>query len=145
MKRLASISEASSKFGSQAIVAAIDSRSYNDNHKVYIKGGREETELQTIPWCKKVEELGAGEILLTSMNNDGTKEGFDVKLLGYLSEILSIPIIASGGAGSKEHFYEAFSKANVDACLAASLFHYNELEISELKNYLHKKQIEIRI
>lgn len=139
------ISEASKSFGSQAIVAAVDSRTIGKMHKVYIKGGTEETELETILWCRKVEELGAGEILLTSMNKDGTKSGYDIELLQYLSNELTIPIIASGGAGTKEHFLEAFEKANVDACLAASLFHYKELEISDLKNYLFQNNINVRI
>ncbi len=139
------ISEASKNFGSQAIVAAIDSRTTDNNHKVFIKGGTEETELETITWCKKVEELGAGEILLTSMNKDGTKSGYDIELLKILSEELTIPVIASGGAGKKEHFLEAFTKANVDACLAASLFHYKELEISDLKNYLYQNKINVRL
>ena len=138
------ISNASKSFGSQAIVAAVDSKTTGNLHKVYIKGGTEETELETISWCKKVEELGAGEILLTSMNKDGTKSGYDIELLQYLSNELTIPIIASGGAGKKEHFLEAFTKANVDACLAASLFHYNELEISDLKNYLFHNKINVR-
>jgi len=138
------ISNASKSFGSQAIVAAVDSKATGSLHKVYIKGGTEETELETISWCKKVEELGAGEILLTSMNRDGTKSGYDIELLQYLSNELTIPIIASGGAGKKEHFLEAFTKANVDACLAASLFHYNELEISDLKNYLFHNKINVR-
>ena len=139
------ISEASKCFGSQAIVAAIDSRTTGDLHKVFVKGGTEETELETIPWCRRAEELGAGEILLTSMNKDGTKSGYDIPLLAYLSSELTIPIIASGGAGTKEHFLEAFSETNVDACLAASLFHYKELGIGELKQYLKNNNIEIRI
>lgn len=138
------ISEASKNFGCQAIVAAIDSKTEGHNHKVYIKGGTEETDLETISWCRRVEELGAGEILLTSMNKDGTKSGYDLSLLGYLSKELTIPIIASGGAGNKEHFLEAFIEAGVDACLAASLFHYKELEISDLKHYLFDNKIEIR-
>jgi len=101
------ISAAARNFGSQAIVAAIDSRTTGENHKVFVKGGTEETELETIPWCRRVEELGAGEILLTSMNKDGTKSGYDVDLLGYLSKELTIPIIASGGAGNMQHFLEA--------------------------------------
>jgi cyclase len=105
------ISEASKNFGCQAIVAAIDSKTVGENHKVYIKGGTEETDLETIPWCRRVEELGAGEILLTSMNKDGTKSGYDISLLSYLSKELTIPIIASGGAGNKEHFLEAFIEA----------------------------------
>jgi len=139
------ISEASRSFGSQAIVAAVDSKTTGDSHKVFVKGGTEETELETIPWCRKVEGLGAGEILLTSMNKDGTKSGYDVSLLKFLSNELTIPIIASGGAGSMEHFLEAFTQTNVDACLAASLFHYKELAIGDLKNYLKENKIEIRI
>jgi len=139
------ISEASKSFGSQAIVVAIDSRTTGSLHKVFVRGGRDETELETIPWCKKVEKLGAGEILLTSMNKDGTKLGYDIGLLKILSKDLTIPIIASGGAGTKEHFLEAFTKANVDACLAASLFHYKELEIVDLKRYLRKNKINMRL
>ena len=136
------ISNASKSFGSQAIVVAIDSKTTGDLHKVYVKGGTEETELETIPWSKKVEELGAGEILLTSMNKDGTKSGYDLNLLKYLSEEITIPIIASGGAGTKEHFYEGFNYSHVDACLAPSMFHYKELGILELKNLLKEKQID---
>jgi imidazole glycerol-phosphate synthase subunit HisF len=139
------ISEASKCFGSQAIVAAIDSRTTGTQHKVFVKGGTQESELETIPWCRKVEVLGAGEILLTSMNKDGTKSGYDIELLRFLSNELTIPIIASGGAGTKEHFLDAFENANVDACLAASLFHYKELEISELKKYLNDKKINVRL
>lgn len=139
------ITEASEAFGSQAIVAAIDSRTTGNSHKIFVKGGTEETDLETIPWCRKVEELGAGEILLTSMNKDGTKSGYDIELLKYLSGELTIPIIASGGAGKVEHFLDAFENAKVDACLAASLFHYKELEISELKKYLNDNQINVRL
>ena len=139
------IAEASKYFGSQAIVVAIDSRTTKNLHKVFVKGGTEETDLQTISWCKKVQELGAGEILLTSMNKDGTKSGYDIELLKILSNELTIPVIASGGAGTKEHFLEAFEKANVDACLAASLFHYKELEIFELKKYLQTNNINVRL
>jgi cyclase len=139
------ISEASKYFGSQAIVVAIDSRTTKNLHKVFVKGGTEETDLQTISWCKKVQELGAGEILLTSMNKDGTKSGYDIELLKILSNELTIPVIASGGAGTKKHFLEAFEKANVDACLAASLFHYKELEIFELKKYLQTNNINVRL
>lgn len=139
------ISAAARNFGSQAIVAAIDSRTTTSNQKVFIKGGTEETNLETILWCKKVEELGAGEILLTSMNKDGTKSGYDIDLLKCLSDELSIPIIASGGAGTKQHFLDAFNRANVDACLAASLFHYEEMKIKDLKNYLHKNNVNVRL
>jgi len=132
-------------FGSQAIVAAIDTKRYNNKHTVYVKGGTVPTDLETTEWCKKVEELGAGEILLTSMDADGTKSGYDIELLQYLSANLTIPIIASGGAGSMKHFLEAFEKTNVDACLAASVFHNGEIKIKELKKYLAKNNINVRI
>ena len=128
------ITEASRQFGSQAIVAAIDIKFNGSEYKVYVKGGREETELVGLDWCKKAADFGAGEILLTSMDKDGTKEGYDIKFLSELTSLVTIPVIASGGAGSKEHFLEAFEDANVDACLAASLFHFNILPIKDLKN-----------
>jgi len=139
------ISEASKQFGSQAVVAAIDIKDINGVHKVFIKGGREETKLIGLDWCKEVVDLGAGEILLTSMDKDGTKEGFDLEFLKKLTDSVSVPVIASGGAGNKEHFLKAFSIANVDACLAASLFHYKELEIKELKEYLKNNNVEVRV
>jgi cyclase len=139
------ITDASKQFGSQAVVAAIDIKYVNDNYKVFVKGGTEETELQGLPWCKQAEEMGAGEILLTSMNHDGTKNGFDLKFLSMLTKTVNIPVIASGGAGTKDHFVDAFLNANVDACLAASLFHYGELKIGDLKNYLKQHNIHVRI
>jgi len=139
------ITEASKQFGNQAVVAAIDVKNVNQIKKVFIKGGKEETELVGLNWCKNVNELGAGEILLTSMDHDGTRNGFDIEFLKQVYENVSIPIIASGGAGTKEHFYEAFSQANVDACLAAGIFHFNEIKISELKKYLFEKNIMVRI
>ncbi len=139
------INEASIRFGSQAIVAAIDVKKSNNVYKVFIKGGREETELEGFAWCREVYQRGAGEILLTSMDKDGTKSGYDLDFLKKLTELVSIPVIASGGAGMKEHFSDAFLKANVDACLAASLFHYNELAINELKKYLQSNEIEVRL
>ena len=138
------ISESAKQFGSQATVAAIDVKKINSTYKVFIKGGREETELEGISWCKKAVELGAGEILLTSMDKDGTKQGYDLEFLSNLTSEVSVPVIASGGAGNKEDFYDAFSKANVDACLAASLFHFNILPIKELKKYLSEKNIVVR-
>lgn len=138
------ISEASKQFGSQAVVAAIDIKKVNGQHKVFIKGGRDETELIGLEWCKEVVELGAGEILLTSMDKDGTKEGFDIEFLTELTAVVSVPVIASGGAGTKEHFLDAFKTAKVDACLAASLFHYKELEIKDLKEYLKVNGVNIR-
>lgn len=139
------INDASRQFGSQAIVAAIDIKKIDDVYKVFIKGGREETELEGYAWCKEVYERGAGEILLTSMDKDGTKSGYDLEFLSKLTKMVSIPVIASGGAGTKEHFLEAFNNAEVDACLAASLFHYQELEISKLKMYLHENRILVRV
>jgi len=140
------ISEASKQFGSQAVVAAIDvKRNPQGIHKVYIKGGREETDLEAYSWCAKTVELGAGEILLTSMDKDGTKEGYDLELLAGIVKLVSVPVIASGGAGIKEHFLDAFIKADVEACLAASLFHYGILNIMDLKHYLKENKINIRI
>jgi len=139
------IEEASKKFGSQAIVAAIDVKSINGTKKVFVKGGKEETDLNGFDWCKRVCELGAGEILLTSMDNDGTKNGFDIEFLKVIVSSVNIPVIASGGAGTKKHFYDAFNYAKVDACLAASLFHYNEINILELKKYLSENKISVRL
>jgi cyclase len=139
------IIQASNHFGSQAVVAAIDVKFISGNYKVFIKGGKEETALEGFDWCKKVTELGAGEILLTSMDRDGTKEGYDVEFLKKLSSLVSVPVVASGGAGSKEDFLQAFKEANVDACLAASLFHFNILPIKELKEYLHKSGVNVRL
>lgn len=139
------ISEVSKHFGSQAIVAAIDVKKTDDRYIVYINGGKIKTDLDGLEWCKKVEQLGAGEILLTSMDSDGTKNGYNIEFLQPLSNAVNIPIIASGGAGTLYHFYEAFTKTNVDACLAASLFHFNELNINELKKYLLTKNINVRL
>jgi cyclase len=139
------ITLASRQFGSQAVVAAIDIKSINNTYNVFIKGGTEATALEGFAWCKKVEDLGAGEILLTSMDKDGTKSGFDIPFLSLLTKLVNIPVIASGGAGTKEHFLEAFLNSNVDACLAASLFHFGELKIKDLKNYLSQNKIHIRI
>lgn len=137
---------AARQFGSQAIVAAVDvKKTENGAYKVFIKGGRDETEHEGFEWCKRLEDLGAGEFLLTSMDRDGTKEGYDLYFLKRLSELVSVPVIASGGAGSKEHFLEAFAETNVDACLAASLFHYSILDIAELKGYLDHNDIDVRI
>jgi imidazole glycerol-phosphate synthase subunit HisF len=138
------IYEAAKRFGSQAVVAAIDVKKLNGNYSVFIKGGKEKTNLEGLDWCNKVCELGAGEILLTSMDKDGTKNGYDLDFLKILNTKISIPVIASGGAGNAEHFYEAFT-AGSDACLAASLFHYKELKITDLKIYLSQKGIPVRI
>ena len=139
------ITNASKQFGSQAVVAAIDIKYTGSRYKVYIKGGREETDLDGMEWCIRTTELGAGEILLTSMDKDGTKEGYDVEFLKELSGKVTVPVIASGGAGTKEHFLNAFKFAQADACLAASLFHFNILPIRELKEYLNENGIVVRL
>ncbi len=139
------ITESARQFGSQATVAAIDVKLIVNEYKVFIKGGREDTGLIGMDWCREAVERGAGEILLTSMDRDGTKEGYDLKFLKELTLNVTVPVIASGGAGKKEDFLDAFKQANVDACLAASLFHFNILPIKELKNYLKQNNINVRI
>lgn len=141
------ISEAADKFGSQCVVVAIDAKKRADGSgwDVYRAGGRVNTGLDAVTWAKEAYRLGAGEILLTSMDCDGTKAGYDLELTKAITDSVSIPVIASGGAGTKEHFFDAFDKANADAVLAASLFHYKELEIIELKKYLAQKGISVRL
>ena len=140
------ISEAAYKFGSQCVVAAIDAkRKENGGWEVYVNGGRTPVGLDAIEWAKKCEELGAGEILLTSMDEDGQKKGYDIALTKAVSESVNIPVIASGGAGALEHFYDAFTEGKADAVLAASLFHFGEIPIPELKKYLNEKGISVRI
>lgn len=140
------ISEAAYKFGNQCVVVAIDAKRRADGSgfNIYKHGGRIDTGIDAVEWAVKANKLGAGEILLTSMDCDGTKAGFDIELTKAVSEAVSIPVIASGGAGSKEHFYDALTKGAADAALAASLFHYKELEISDLKDYLADKGISVR-
>lgn len=138
------ISEIANEFGSQCVVLAIDTKFNGDVWKVFVKGGREETELKTVEWAKKAEQLGAGEILLTSMNNDGTKAGFALDITNEVSKAINIPVIASGGAGAKEHFTDVFTKTEASAGLAASIFHFGEIPIPELKSYLKKQNIAIR-
>lgn len=141
------ISEAAEKFGSQCVVVAIDAKRRADGTgwNIYKNGGRVDTGLDAIEWAIKVEELGAGEILLTSMDCDGTKAGYDLELTRKVSESVSIPVIASGGAGTLEHFYEAFTDGKADAALAASLFHFKELEVKEVKQYLREKGVSVRL
>lgn len=141
------ISEAADKFGSQCVVVAIDAKRRDDGSgwDVYRAGGRVNTGLDAVEWAIMANKLGAGEILLTSMDCDGTKAGYDLELTKMIADNVSIPVIASGGAGTMEHFHEAFSKANADAVLAASLFHYKELEIKDLKKYLMDKGISVRM
>lgn len=139
------ISEAAEIFGSQCVVVAIDAKRRPDGGwNIYKHGGRLDVGIDAVEWAKKVEALGAGEILLTSMDGDGTKAGYDVELTHAVAEAVSIPVIASGGAGNLEHFYEAFEKGKADAALAASLFHFKELEIKEVKDYLAQKGISVR-
>lgn len=141
------ISEAADKFGSQCVVVAIDAKRRSDGSgwNIYKNGGRIDTGLDAVEWAERVNNLGAGEILLTSMDCDGTKAGYDIELTRQIAEIVSIPVIASGGAGTKEHFYEALTDGKADAALAASLFHYKELEISDLKRYLSDRGVSIRL
>lgn len=139
------IAEAAEKFGSQCVVVAIDARRRDDGGwNIYKHGGRLDTGIDAVWWAKKVEALGAGEILLTSMDCDGTKAGYDLELTQTVADAVNIPVIASGGAGTLEHFYEAFTKGKADAVLAASLFHYKELEIGQVKDYLAEKGISVR-
>lgn len=140
------IIDAADKFGSQCVVVAIDARRRADGSgwNVYKNGGRIDTGLDAIEWAVKANELGAGEILLTSMDCDGTKDGYDIELTRLIADNVSVPVIASGGAGTKEHFYEALTEGKADAALAASLFHYKELEIMDLKNYLADKGVSVR-
>lgn len=141
------ISEAADKFGSQCVVVAIDAKRRLDSSgwNVYKNGGRVDVGFDAIEWAVRAEKLGAGEILLTSMDCDGTKAGYDIELTRAISEAVSIPVIASGGAGNKEHFYDALTKGKADAALAASLFHYKELEITDLKEYLQSKDVPVRL
>ncbi len=140
------ISSAADKFGSQCVVVAIDARRRQDGSgwSVFKNGGRIDTGLDAVEWAIRADRMGAGEILLTSMDCDGTKAGYDIELTRTIAEQVSIPVIASGGAGTKEHFYEAFADGHADAALAASLFHYKELEIAELKDYLAKRGVSVR-
>jgi cyclase len=138
------ITEIANEFGSQCTVVAIDTKYVAEEWMVFIKGGREETELRTIDWASRVRDLGAGEILLTSMNNDGTKNGFALDITSQVSEQVDIPVIASGGAGSREDFERLFNTTKATAGLAASIFHYDEIPIPQLKNYLRTKNIPIR-
>ena len=154
------VKEAAEIFGSQCIVVAIDCKRNFDIEKgefivelengekawyeVYIYGGRKATGIDAVAWAKKVEELGAGEILLTSMDRDGTKDGYDIPITRKISEEVNIPVIASGGAGKLEHFYEGFVNGKADACLAASIFHYREISIQEVKRYLRDRGVKVR-
>jgi cyclase len=139
------INQASGKFGSQCIVVAIDAKKENDSWKVYINGGRTPTELDAIEWAKEATDRGCGEILLTSMDCDGTKDGFDIPLTKAIVEAVNVPVIASGGAGKLEHFYEVFSRADASAGLAASIFHYQEYSLKQVKEYLKERGVPVRL
>lgn len=141
------ISDAAEKFGSQCVVVAIDAKRRQDGSgwNIYKNGGRVDMGMDAVEWAVKAEKLGAGEILLTSMDGDGTKEGYDLELTKAVADAVSIPVIASGGAGKLEHFYEALEDAGAEAVLAASLFHYKELEIRQVKEYLHEKGVSVRL
>lgn len=139
------IKELANQFGSQCVVLAIDTKFENDTWFVYLNGGRVKTELKTIDWAKQAVALGAGEILLTSMNNDGTKDGFAINITKQITEAVNVPVIASGGAGTKQHFKDVFEFGKADGALAASVFHYKEIAIPELKAYLKLNNIEVRL
>lgn len=141
------VADAAAKFGSQCVVVAIDAKKRADGSgwNIYKNGGRIDMEIDAVAWAKKVEELGAGEILLTSMDCDGTRAGYDIELTRAIAESVSIPVIASGGAGRLEHFYDALTRGKADAALAASLFHFKELEIRQVKEYLRSRQVPVRL
>ena len=139
------IKDLANQFGSQCVVLAIDTKFEDNDWYVYLNGGRVKTDLKTMDWAKEGVALGAGEILLTSMNNDGTKDGFAIDITKQISEAVNVPVIASGGAGTMQHFKEIFENGKADAALAASVFHYKEIAIPELKRFLKSNQIEIRL
>ncbi|MBE7653504.1 imidazole glycerol phosphate synthase subunit HisF [Tenacibaculum finnmarkense] len=138
------ITDLKNRFGSQFVVVAIDTKHVNDTWKVFTKGGTHQTELETVAWAKEAEKLGAGEILLTSMNNDGTKAGFALDITNSVSKAVNIPVIASGGAGKEVHFKDVFTKTEASAGLAASIFHFAEIPIPKLKKYLKEQNIAVR-
>lgn len=147
IKRPELIREAAEKFGSQCVVVAIDAkrRESDDGWNIYLNGGRVDTGIDALQWAKQAESLGAGEILLTSMDCDGTKAGFDIELTRTIADAVNIPVIASGGAGTLDHFVEAVKNGHADAVLAASLFHFRELEIKEVKQYMRDNGIDVRL
>ncbi len=139
------IDDLAKQFGSQFVVVAVDAKQVNGEWIVFLSGGRVQTEVRLLDWVKECQERGAGEILFTSMNHDGTKAGFANQALAQVSGALSIPVIASGGAGTMEHFYDTFTEGKADAGLAASIFHFREIEIADLKKYLHQRGIPVRL
>ena len=141
------IADAADKFGSQCVVVAIDAKRREDGSgwNIYKNGGRVDMGIDAIEWAMQAHKLGAGEFLVTSMDKDGTKDGYDLELTRQIAEVVSVPVIASGGAGTKEHFYDALTEGKADAALAASLFHYKELEINEVKDYLRGRGVSVRL
>ena len=139
------VSQSSSRFGSQAIVVAIDAKKIDDHYEVFTHGGRNATGINAIEWAKKMADFGAGELLITSMDRDGTKKGFDNNLMRSISDVVDIPIIASGGAGSLKHLVDGIKEGEADAVLAASIFHYGEYSIKEAKKYMYEHGIEMRL
>jgi len=144
IKRPEFINEGAKRFGAQCIVVAIDVKRTGNQYNVYLNGGRVDTGINAVEWAKEVVDRGAGEILLTSMDADGTKAGFEIPITKQISELVNVPIIASGGAGTMEHFKEVFNEG-ADAGLAASIFHYKEIDIMDLKRYLHDENIPVRL
>jgi len=144
IKRPELIDEGAKRFGSQCVVVAIDVKKQGDRYNVFLNGGRVDTGIDAIEWAKEVVDRGAGEILLTSMDADGTKQGFELNITKQISNMVNVPVIASGGAGNMQHFKDVF-EIGADAALAASIFHYKEVDIMELKNYLHQEKIAVRV
>jgi cyclase len=139
------VREAADRFGSQCIVLAIDAKAKDSSWEVFIHGGRTPTGLDVLGWAKEMEELGAGEFILTSMDRDGTKEGYDLRLIRAISDLVNIPVIASGGVGTLEHLYEGLTDGRADAVLAASIFHYNEFTVEDVKAYLKGRGVNVRL
>ena len=139
------IKDSANRFGNQCIVVAIDAKKVSSNWEVYTHGGRTPTGKDVIKWAQEAESLGAGEILLTSMDHDGTKNGYGIELTNAVCDAVNIPVIASGGAGQLEDFYNVFAKTKTDAALAASVFHYQELTVGDVKQYLNEKKVEVRL
>jgi cyclase len=145
VKNPALVSEAADRFGSQCIVVAIDAKARDSSWEVFIHGGRTPTGMDVLDWAKKTEELGAGEFMLTSMDRDGTKDGYDLRLTRAVSDLVNIPVIASGGVGNLEHLYEGLTVGGADAVLAASIFHYNEFTVGDVKAYLKERGVNVRL
>jgi cyclase len=145
VKNPALVREAADRFGSQCIVVAIDAKSRDPSWEVYINGGRTPAGLDALDWAQKMEDFGAGEFMLTSMDRDGTKEGYDLRLTRAVSDLVNIPVIASGGVGTLEHLYEGLTEGRADAVLAASIFHYNEYTVGDVKTYLKGRGVDVRV